>query len=262
VIARLALALAAVLLPGLAAGQDVLRLFNWNNYITEGSVKAFEARCKCRLAQDYYADNEEMLAKLAAADLVVGFNALGFDYRVLRGYTDRDLRALPTFDLLDAVHARLGFRLKLEPPRRHPGVARVARLMLPATIGLAATQLNLFFSTLIASMLVQGSVSWLWYAFRIMQLPIGVFGVALATVSLPALSRAAVARDLDSVKTTLSALNGVPSWKVTPFRSVKRQVVLLTARHDSASAGTNLESLVTSTSGSNMCRCTDVEEIE
>lgn len=59
------------------------------------------------------ADIEALLAKLAAADLVVGFNALGFDYRVLRGYTDRDLRALPTFDLLDAVHARLGFRLKL-----------------------------------------------------------------------------------------------------------------------------------------------------
>jgi hypothetical protein len=57
-------------------------------------------------------------------------------------------------------------------------------------------------------------------------------------------------------------LNGVPSWKVTPFRSVKRQVVLLTARHDSARAGTNFESLVTSTSGSNMCRCTEVEEIE
>src|SRR5439155_1996358 len=77
--------------------------------------------------------------------------------------------------------------------------------MLPATIGLAATQFNLFFSTLIASLLQQGSVSWLWYAFRIMQLPIGVFGVALATVSLPALARAAVAEDLGALKTTLSA---------------------------------------------------------
>jgi DEAD/DEAH box helicase domain-containing protein len=59
------------------------------------------------------ADVEALLAKLQAADLVVGFNVLGFDYRVLRGYTDRDFRTLPTFDLLDAVHARLGFRLKL-----------------------------------------------------------------------------------------------------------------------------------------------------
>ena len=77
-IGRLALALAAALLPGLATGQDVLRLFNWNNYITEDSVKAFEARCRCRLAQDYYADNEEMLAKLAAG-------AVGYDLIVPTG---------------------------------------------------------------------------------------------------------------------------------------------------------------------------------
>jgi DEAD/DEAH box helicase domain-containing protein len=58
-------------------------------------------------------DVDALLAKLGGADLVVGFNVLGFDYRVLRGYTDRDLAALPTFDLLDAVRARIGFRLKL-----------------------------------------------------------------------------------------------------------------------------------------------------
>ncbi|MDX1649695.1 MAG: ribonuclease H-like domain-containing protein, partial [Myxococcota bacterium] len=56
---------------------------------------------------------EALLERLAAADLVVGFNARRFDYRVLRGYTDRDLAALPTFDLLDAIHGRLGFRLAL-----------------------------------------------------------------------------------------------------------------------------------------------------
>jgi putative peptidoglycan lipid II flippase len=54
-------------------------------------------------------------------------------------------------------------------------------------------------------LLAQGSVSWLQYAFRLMQLPIGVFGVALATVSLPALSRAAVAGDRAALKSTLSA---------------------------------------------------------
>ncbi len=99
----------------------------------------------------------------------------------------------------------LGFRLRFERPAAHPGVRRVAALMVPATIGLAATQLNLLVSTQIASLLQQGSVSWLWYAFRIMQLPIGVFGVALATVSLPALSRAAVAKDMPQLKATLSA---------------------------------------------------------
>jgi DEAD/DEAH box helicase domain-containing protein len=59
------------------------------------------------------AEVEALLAKLGAADLVIGFNVNRFDYRVLRGYTDRDLAVLPTFDLLDAVHARLGFRLGL-----------------------------------------------------------------------------------------------------------------------------------------------------
>jgi DEAD/DEAH box helicase domain-containing protein len=54
-----------------------------------------------------------LLARLAEADLVVGFNVLGFDYRVLRGYTDRELDRLPTFDVLDAVRERIGFRLPL-----------------------------------------------------------------------------------------------------------------------------------------------------
>ena len=97
-----------------------------------------------------------------------------------------------------------GFRLWPEWPR-HAGVLRVASLMVPAMVGLAATQLNLFVSTLIASLLVQGSVSWLTYAFRLMQLPIGVFGVALATVSLTGLSRAAAEQDMPALKNTLSA---------------------------------------------------------
>ncbi|HYM80786.1 MAG TPA: murein biosynthesis integral membrane protein MurJ [Candidatus Limnocylindria bacterium] len=101
--------------------------------------------------------------------------------------------------------ASLGFQLRLERPRAHPGVRRVAALMAPAAVGLAATQLNLFVSTVIASLLEQGSVSWLWYAFRLMQLPIGVFGVALATVGMTGLSRAAAAGDLPALKTTLSA---------------------------------------------------------
>ena len=56
---------------------------------------------------------EALLEKLAQADLVIGFNAHRFDYRVLRGYAPRDLSQLPTFDLLDAIHERLGFRLPL-----------------------------------------------------------------------------------------------------------------------------------------------------
>jgi DEAD/DEAH box helicase domain-containing protein len=56
---------------------------------------------------------DALLGRLASADLVIGFNVHRFDYRVLRGYAGRDLSRLPTFDLLDAIHARLGFRLTL-----------------------------------------------------------------------------------------------------------------------------------------------------
>jgi len=67
----LAIVLPAVLLlaslPARAA--DTLYLYNWNNYISDDTVQRFEAHCKCRLKQDYYSDNEEMLAKLEAGAL-------------------------------------------------------------------------------------------------------------------------------------------------------------------------------------------------
>ncbi len=98
----------------------------------------------------------------------------------------------------------MGFRPAWPPALTDPGVRRIATLMVPATIGLAATQLNLFVNTILASTLIEGSVSWLAYAFRLMQLPIGVFGVALATVSLPAISRHAVAGDMRGLRATLA----------------------------------------------------------
>ncbi len=54
-----------------------------------------------------------LIQRLGAADLVVGFNVRRFDYHVLRGYSDSDFSRLPTFDVLDAVHRRLGYRLAL-----------------------------------------------------------------------------------------------------------------------------------------------------
>jgi DEAD/DEAH box helicase domain-containing protein len=58
-------------------------------------------------------DVHRLVARLSAAELVIGFNIVGFDYAVLRGYTDADLPALPTFDMLTAIHQRLGYRLAL-----------------------------------------------------------------------------------------------------------------------------------------------------
>jgi DEAD/DEAH box helicase domain-containing protein len=72
-------------------------------------------------------DAQALLAQLAAADLVVGFNVRRFDYQVLRGYTDDDLGRLPTFDLLDAIRDRIGFRLPLgHLAEENLGCAKVA----------------------------------------------------------------------------------------------------------------------------------------
>ena len=69
------------------------------------------------------------------------------------------------------------------------GVRRILKLMLPGIIGSSVAQINLLFDTLIASFLVAGSVSWLYYSDRLVEFPLGVFAIALATVILPSLSR-------------------------------------------------------------------------
>jgi putative peptidoglycan lipid II flippase len=72
---------------------------------------------------------------------------------------------------------------------RDPGVRRIMKLMLPGILGSSVAQINLLFDTLIASFLVAGSVSWLYYSDRLVEFPLGVFAVALSTVILPSLSR-------------------------------------------------------------------------
>lgn len=80
---------------------------------------------------------------------------------------------------------------------RDSGVRRIARLMLPAIFGSSVAQINILFDTLLASFLVTGSISWLYYSDRLMEFPLGVFGIALATVILPNLSRHYAARSMD-----------------------------------------------------------------
>ncbi|MCP4491192.1 MAG: murein biosynthesis integral membrane protein MurJ [Gammaproteobacteria bacterium] len=73
---------------------------------------------------------------------------------------------------------------------RHAGVQKIIKLMIPALFGSSVAQINLLFDTFIASFLVSGSVSWLYYSDRLLEFPLGVFGIALATVVLPNLSEA------------------------------------------------------------------------
>jgi putative peptidoglycan lipid II flippase len=80
-------------------------------------------------------------------------------------------------------------RPRLQVRERHHGVMRVFKLMLPAMFGVSVAQINMLVNTLLASFLVTGSVSWLYYSDRLMEFPLGVFGIAFATVLLPGLAR-------------------------------------------------------------------------
>ncbi|MBI4366548.1 MAG: murein biosynthesis integral membrane protein MurJ [Deltaproteobacteria bacterium] len=95
-----------------------------------------------------------------------------------------------------------GMGLGLTTRLRHPALRELTRIMLPSVYGGAVYQLNVIVITLLASFLPDGSVSYLWYADRITEFPLGIFAVAIATVTLPALSDHAVENDLAAFKTT------------------------------------------------------------
>jgi putative peptidoglycan lipid II flippase len=98
----------------------------------------------------------------------------------------------------------LGFRLRpaLAGALGEPGVRRIARLMGAAVVGLSATQVNIVVNTIFASR-EERAVTWLNFAFRLMQFPLGVFGVAIATVAGAGVAKQAAARDLPAVRETL-----------------------------------------------------------
>lgn len=96
-----------------------------------------------------------------------------------------------------------GFRYAPVLDRGDPALERVLLLMGPGTVGLAATQINLLITTELATS-QPGAASWLQYAFRVMYLPIGLFGVSIATAVLPAISRAISIDDLAAVRRTVA----------------------------------------------------------
>jgi putative peptidoglycan lipid II flippase len=100
---------------------------------------------------------------------------------------------------------REGFRYSPVLDFKNPELREVLRLMVPGTLGLAAVQINVLVNTYLATNEPDGAVSWLNYAFRLMYLPIGLFGVSIATASLPDISRQAVAEDLAAIRRTVSS---------------------------------------------------------
>ncbi len=99
----------------------------------------------------------------------------------------------------------VGYRWRPELSFSDPGVRQVMKLMAPAIIGSAALQVNLVINTNFATSLGEEPVSWLQYAFRLIYLPIGIFGVAISTATLPITSKAAAVDDLDGFRRALAA---------------------------------------------------------
>lgn len=97
---------------------------------------------------------------------------------------------------------RQGWRFRAEWAPSDPGIRRVGALMTPATVGLAAVQVNIFVNSVFASH-EPGAVSWLNYAFRVLYLPIGIFGVALGTIATTGLARRAAEGDMEGLRETL-----------------------------------------------------------
>lgn len=99
------------------------------------------------------------------------------------------------------------YRLGLLPvpsfDTQHRGVRRIGKLMLPALFGVSVSQINLLLDTVLASFLQTGSVSWLYYSDRLSELPLGVFGIAIATVILPSLSRHHAGKSIEAFSRTI-----------------------------------------------------------
>ncbi|MGA2040791.1 MAG: murein biosynthesis integral membrane protein MurJ [Bryobacteraceae bacterium] len=131
-----------------------------------------------------------MIVSMAAGVLIGGALQLGWQLPSLR-------------------RAGISFRPRID--FGHPGLRRIARLMLPALIGSAAVQIKAIVNANLASGLtdaaghaLNGPVSWLAYAFRFLQFPLGLFGAALASATLPAISRSAALGRLDEFRATLA----------------------------------------------------------
>ncbi len=100
--------------------------------------------------------------------------------------------------------ARKGFHLLVRSPLYHSAVKRIGLLMTPAVFGAAVYQINILVGTLLASLLPEGSISYLYYADRLVQFPLGVFAIALATAVLPSLSRQAAKNDMEGVRASFA----------------------------------------------------------
>ena len=100
--------------------------------------------------------------------------------------------------------SREGMMLRPRITPSHPGVKKVGSLTLPIFLSSSVTQLNIFISTILASFLATGSITYLFYGMRFIHFPLGIFGIAIATAVLPTLSAQAARQEMGEFRDTLS----------------------------------------------------------
>lgn len=119
-----------------------------------------------------------------------------------------------------------GYRLGFDTSFRHPGLKRMTVLLIPATMALAVNQINIVVSNILASYLPTGSIAYLYYAMRLFQFPVGIFGVAMGMAVLPTLSQHAVRGDEGLLREDLSF-----ALRLLFFLSVPSMVALIVLRY-------------------------------
>jgi putative peptidoglycan lipid II flippase len=124
------------------------------------------------------------------------------------------------FQIPFLIKKRISFRFNFN--YRHPAIKRIASLMIPGLIGTAVYQLNVFIDTIFASFLPSGSVSYLFFADRLMEFPLGIFAIAVGMASLPSLSQLASRGKVEELKETLSF-----TFRLVSFISVPAMVGLI-----------------------------------
>ncbi|OGW32885.1 MAG: murein biosynthesis integral membrane protein MurJ [Nitrospirae bacterium GWC2_56_14] len=97
-----------------------------------------------------------------------------------------------------------GMMMRPEFQPSHPGVAKIGRLALPIMLSSSVTQVNIFVSTILASFLATGSITYLFYGMRFIHFPLGIFGIAIATAVLPTMSAQAARGETEAFRETLS----------------------------------------------------------
>jgi len=100
--------------------------------------------------------------------------------------------------------AKNGYALGVDATFSHPGLKKMAALLIPATMALSVSQINIVVSNILASFLPSGSITYLFYSMRLIQFPVGIFGVAMGMAVLPSLSEHAVRGDLDRLREDFS----------------------------------------------------------